>query len=187
MISDSIWVSKSPRDCVTKAAFEGAERKAVHQAWCGKWTFKMIERFPFPSVHWDSIATGHVPEEERSWLCRQLPREQDALLNKCWLITEPMHCQMCFIMLTFIDHFLVSGRLGNKGGHDSCLCCVSLTLILWPYPSCWPSIMNRCCKTPFGVTGEAAVVAVGSTDAAQTGTTMEGIVEITKSQTTYQK
>lgn len=43
-------------------------------------------------------------------------------------------------------------RLWNKVGHDSCLCCVSLTLILWPYPSCCPSIMNRCCKTQFGMT-----------------------------------
>lgn len=43
-------------------------------------------------------------------------------------------------------------RLWNKVGHDSCLCCVSLTLILWPYPSCRPSIMNRCCKTQFGMT-----------------------------------
>lgn len=42
--------------------------------------------------------------------------------------------------------------LWNKVGHDSCLCCVSLTLILWPYPSCRPSIMNRCCKTQFGMT-----------------------------------
>lgn len=41
-------------------------------------------------------------------------------------------------------------RLWNKVAHDSCLCCVSLTLILWPYPSCRPSIMNRCCKTQFG-------------------------------------
>lgn len=93
---------------------------------------------------------------------QRLSNQEDTLVNNSGLMTVKMHHQMYFIMLygrrrlTFIYHFLVAGpmkrRLWNKVGHDSCLCCVSLTLILWPYPSCRPSIMNRCCKTQFGST-----------------------------------